>query len=183
MMEMELTIKQETVWAKNLDRKSCPLCGSAVTIVYGGTIFNALKPYSCVNGHLVLVGLFSDNIAHVCYYDDTFVNMEEFDNKCKCGSNVKELDDFVATKVIAPGIKTKMRVGDIWDSRGIEPVRSGTYTDKGEYIASSSQQANKERMKKMHKERNIKEERMPGRKIKSPTQKDYGYRSKDSLRE
>lgn len=183
VMDVSISHKQEIVIEKSIKRnaKVCPLCGGSIVIIYGETVFNPSKPYKCKKGHLALVALLGEKFVNISYHDDTFCNMEEFDNKCNCGEELVEIDDFVPICGSAPAVKTKTRVGEIWDKKGIEPVRSGTYTKNGDYIHSRSQELNQERMRKMRKQRNIQEEMLPGRAIKNPTKRDYGYRSKESL--
>lgn len=184
-------------------KKVCPDCkpdNNAITIVNGSTVFSPAKAYRCQHGHLTLISTL-DHQLNVCFGpgNEQFVNVvgslsdlpnliDNCDIACHhvvdgvlCDSKITPIDDYVLTHPSSPAVKTKMRIGDLWDRHGVEPVRSGSYGGNGEYNESRSQQANKSRLERMQRQRNVSKDRQPGKAIKKATKKDYGYRDKSSV--
>lgn len=202
--QLALNRKQEDKLQKDapLLKKVCPICkpdNQEIVITKGSSILYPLKSYKCTNNHLTLIGPLG-NMLYIKFgsKDDQFFNLEgdlkeldflianndivcHHDANGLCGKHLAPLDDLILTKPQTPGVKTKTRVGDIWDKRGIEPVRPGSYKN-GEYQSSRTQQLNKERMKTLKKERLIDKKRLVGRDVmKKATQRTYGYRNKSSI--
>ena len=95
-----------------------------------------------------------------------------------CCGKLSAADDLQLSHQVAPGIKTKTRVGDIWDKNGIEPVRNGKYDGDSNYQNTRTEKANKERLKVLRKSRNISQDRSPGKRIDAPTDTRYSRRDK-----
>lgn len=184
-------------------KKVCPDCkpeNCAITIVSGTTVFNPSKAYRCEKGHLSLISPLGDQL-NVCFGPggDEFVNvhgsiadlpnlLDNGDIACNhvvdgnpCDCKLTAVDDFTLSYPSAPAIKTRMRIGDLWDRHGIEPVRTGSYDGNGGYNESRSQKANKDRLARMNRQRNTSKDRQPGKAINKATKKDYGRRDKSSV--
>jgi len=184
-------------------KKVCPDCkpeNCAITITNGTTVYSPAKAYRCENGHLNLVSTLDDRL-NICFgpgdyefvnvkgtlidlpnlIDDGTIACNHVVDGVSCNCKLTPIDDFMLSYPSVPAIKTKMRIGDMWDRHGVEPVRSGTYTSAGDYNESRSQKANKNRLERMNRERNVSKDRQPGKAINKATKKDYGHRNKSSL--
>lgn len=184
-------------------KKVCPECkpeNCPITIVAGSTICNPSKAYRCEKGHLTLIAPLGTRL-HVCFgpAGEDFVNVEgdlaslpnmidNGDISCNhvpgdqtCDAKLVAVDDFELSYPTVHGIKTRTRIGDLWDKHGIEPVRTGQYNRDGVYNESRSQQANKDRLARMQRDRNTSKDRQPGKTIKRATKKNYGHRDKSSV--
>jgi len=184
-------------------KKVCPDCkpeNSAITIVSGATVFSPAKGYRCEHGHLSLISTLGEQL-NVCFgpSNDEFVNVagsladlpnrvDEGHIACNhvvdgkmCDCKLTAIDDFVLNYPSSPGIKTRMRIGDVWDRHGIEPVRTGNYDGQGGYNESRSQKANNDRLARMSRARNTSKDRQPGKTINKATKTDYGHRNKSSV--
>lgn len=202
--ELVMNKLQEQKLSKDIPhmKKICPDCkpaNEAITIVQGTTIFNPAKAYRCQHGHLNLIAPVGD-MLNVCFgpSNEQFVNvrgsladlpnlLDSGDIACNhvvgdqsCDAKLTPLDDFQLSYPVSPAVKTKVRIGDLWDRHGIEPVRSGTYGND-DYNESRTQKANNHRLRRMRRKRNVEESRQPGRRINKATKTDYGYRNKSSL--
>ncbi|MCV0439760.1 MAG: hypothetical protein K5880_14125 [Hydrogenophaga sp.] len=204
-----MTKRQEEKLVKQIPtlKAVCPTCREEgngnrhVFIKEGETLFGDFKVFKCRHGHVTTVSAFANGMLHTKFGpdDENFVNiegrieeLEELidkkeischhvrDNGRPCDCKLKAVDSATISYPSAAGIKTKTRLGDLWDKAGAEPVRSGTYDGKGNYSESRSQRANNERLKRM-RERNLPEERHPGKRIDKATKKDYGRRSKSEV--
>jgi hypothetical protein len=205
MTELILTDIQEKKLESDIPKlkKVCPDCkpdNRAIAIVSGNTIFLSCKPYRCENGHLSLISPMATTL-HVKFGPDSidYVNIEgkidELPNlidakeiACNhvvdgkpCDCRLTALDDTNLSYPSSPAIKTRLRLGDLWDRHGVEPVRGGKYTNEGDYKESRSQQSNKQRLSRMQRDRLISEDRHPGKRINRATNTDYGHRDKSSL--
>lgn len=184
-------------------KKVCPDCkpeNCSITIVNGATVFNPSKAYRCERGHLSLIAPLGDQL-NICFGPDReeCVNIsgslsdlpnliDTGDIACNhvvdgkpCDCKLTPIDNFQLSYPSAPAIKTRMRIGDLWDRHGIEPVRSGNYDGQGGYNESRSQKAHKERLARMARRRNISKDRQPGKVINKATKTDYGRRDKSSV--
>lgn len=191
--ELLLNRKQE----EKLDRqflkcsRVCGVCGSNETIIDGQTIFHPFKAYKCEKGHLHLIGLMK-NLINIKFgnLSDQFVNVigtihevndfiDNEDINCHfCNTKLMPLDDSKLEELQLGSIKTKTRLGDVWDRKGIEPVRNGQYDEDGQYNSTRTEQTNKMRLRAM-KRRSIPINQLPGTPINSATKNDYGYKDKD----
>lgn len=179
----------------------CPTCktdgiNNSIFIKEGATLFSAMKHYKCKNGHASLIGLFSHGWLHIQYGpgQEDFFNIngsleelsqlidshEIFCHHNECGLPLEAVDNYSLQYPDAPGIKTKQRVGDIWDKAGIEPVRSGQYNKDG-YQESHTEKANKHRIRKLQKERNVSIDRIPGEVYTKPTERKAPRRTKNQI--
>lgn len=184
-------------------KKVCPNCkpdNRPIVIVSGSTVFSSPKAYRCSHGHLSLISPM-DTMLHVVFgpQNDDFVNivgsLDELANlitnndiTCHhttdgkmCDSSLVALDDFQLSYPSAPSVKTRVRVGDLWDRHGIEPVRPGAYDRNFEYNETRSEKANKHRLDGLKKERRIPLDRLPGKVMKKPTKRSTTRRDKSSL--
>lgn len=185
-------------------KKVCPDCkplNEAITIVSGQTLFNPSKAYRCEHGHLSLIAPLGE-MLNVCFgpSNEDFVNIngsisdlpnliDNSDIACNhvvdgklCDSKLTPIDDFQLSYPSSPAVKTKQRIGDLWDKHGVEPVRPGSYNNRtGDYDESRTQKANEHRLRRMRRKRNVEAERQPGRRVNKATKSDYGYRDKNSL--
>lgn len=193
--ELVMTRRQEDTLADKITRLKavCPACrdqelgNQPIFILKGETLFNPGKVYKCYHGHVSQISAFVSGMINITFGNDSgeFVNVEGsirelaelIDKKevsCHhvkedgrvCGCKLKETDDFTLAYPDVPGIKTKTRLGDLWDKAGAEPVRSGGYGKDGHYEGTRSEDANKARIKNMQRKRNIAESRGPARKNK-----------------
>ena len=207
--ELLLTLRQEQGLAKKIKKLQavCPECRNAnlgnqpIFIKIGETLFNAPKVYRCDKGHISTIAAFTNARLSIQFGhgEEDFVNvtgaLEELpelldtkDISCHhvigfhqcCDSQLEAVDDFVLTYPESAGIKTKTRVGDIWDRTGVSPVRSGHYDQDGHYKTTTSERANRERLKRI-RERNIPLDRHPGTRIDQPTDTTYDRRSKNDI--
>lgn len=206
--DMTMTLRQEEALVTKIKKLKavCPECrntqlgNQSIFIQEGRTIVNPSKLYQCTQGHTTAVNAFTNGMLNVRFgigHED-FVNIEGtieelpeiIDSKevvCHhvhdgqaCDLALKPIDDLVLTYPNLTNIKTKTRIGDLWDRAGVEPVRTGTYDDKGNYQETKSQVANRERLKKI-RDRNISSERQPGKRIDQATEKRYRRRSKSEV--
>lgn len=100
-----------------------------------------------------------------------------------CNCKLKPTDDAILALPDSYGIKTKTRVGDVWDSAKCPRPQDSHYrfvTKKGqkdaEFVVTEFDKRNKKRVDNMRRERNspMKKGR---RKLKKPTDKNYRDRS------
>jgi len=207
--ELAMTRKQEDKLVRQIPtlKAVCPVCrkeghgNRAVFIKEGETLFGDSKAFKCRHGHITTVSAFANGMLHTRFGpgDEDFVNiegrieeLEELidkkeischhvrDNGRPCDCKLKAVDSSTISYPCAAGIKTKTRLGDLWDKAGAEPVRSGTYDGQGGYSESRTQEANKERLKRMRK-RNVPKDKLPGKRIDRPTKTTYDGRSKGSI--
>jgi hypothetical protein len=203
-----MTLRQEESLARKIKtlKAVCPNCrdlgfgNKPIFIQEGATIFNPSKVYSCSHGHITTIIGFINGILHVCFGHDSeeFVNIdgtieelpELIDTKdivChhmrdgqSCDAKLNAIDDFVLTYPDTANIKTKTRVGDIWDKNGVSPVRTGHYDNDGQYKETKSERSNRARLQRM-RDRNTPIERHPGTRVDKPTDTTYGRRSKQEI--
>lgn len=203
--ELQMASNQEKKLSTDVVKlkKVCPTCkpeNCEITIIEGSTLFNPPKMYRCEHGHLSLVSLLGSMI-NVCYGsgNDQYTNVEgtlqelpklidDGDIACNhlvdgkvCDCKLTAVDNFALEYPRVNAIKTKQRIGDLWDKHGIEPVRPGHYNKSGEFEQTRSEKANRNRLSKLQKERNISKDRSPGKRINKATKTDYGYRDKSSV--
>lgn len=198
-----MTKKQEEKLVANIasGRVLCPVCKSRLALVSGSTIFNMQKSMGCSAGHMTTIGAFSNDTLHVRFGhgDEDFLNtsgrpeelQEILDTKeivCYhkngeqvCGCSLEPLDDTLLEIPHATSIKTRTRVGDLWDKAKAEPVRNGSYDGDGNYSESRTRKSNLERLKRIRKNRNIPVDRHPGTKMDRPTDNVHGPRNKNSI--
>lgn len=205
LSELILTRSQEDKLSKQIPKLQavCPLCRNSgdgnrpIFIKEGATLFDAAKTFLCSSGHVSTISAFNNGMLHVKFGpgSEDFFNIEgtpdelqnlldEHEIVChhkECGAPLSAVDDFVMTVPKGTSIKTRTRVGDLWDRNNIEPVRQGYYNSKdGEYVSNRTEIANRERLKKI-RQRNVSEDRLPGKRVDKPTDKNYGYKSKDQI--
>jgi hypothetical protein len=184
----------------------CPTCkenqfgNQPIFIKEGKTILNDSKVYKCSEGHITTISVFGDGRLHVKYgpNDEDFINLktklDDLDHAIQteninclhdqCKSKLVAIDNCVLSIPQAAGIKTRVRIGDMWDRHGIEPVRSGVYDDNAPngYSESRTQAANKARLEKLKQQnRNLPENRHPGKRLDKPTQNQYPRKNKKDL--
>jgi hypothetical protein len=204
--ETELLIsrsEEEAIQRKILKNKVvCPTCkvdniNNPIFVKEGATLFNAMKHYQCKDGHASLIGLFNHGWLHIQYGPgpEDFFNikgsLEELPELIdtdeiichhkECGLSLKAVDNYSLQYSNPPGIKTKQRIGDIWDKAGIEPVRSGQYDKDGNYQATHTEKANKHRIRKLQKERNVSLDRIPGEVYTKPTERKAPRRNRNQV--
>lgn len=193
-----MNLREEHILAKKINKHKvvCPVCRNAghgncdIFIKSGKTVLYPGKLYQCENGHVNVIAPIGNDIMNIQFNNESFnVNctIEKLSNMidtkrviCQhsdCHSSLKPVDDFILSSPVAPGIRTKTRVGDLWDRAGIEPVRSGHYDQTGDYVSTKTEIANKKRLSKV-RERNISENRLPGKRIDKPTDRIYNRRNK-----
>lgn len=206
--EMTMSLRQEEALVQKIKKLKavCPECRNAgfgnqpIFIQDGRTVFNPSKVYRCEHGHVTTIGAFNNGMLHLNFGFNTedFVNIEgtieelpelidSKDISChhvidgkQCDSKLCPIDNFALTYPSTAGIKTKTRVGDLWDRAGIEPVRPGNYDADGHYQQTRTEIANRERLSRM-RNRNTPMERQPGRRIDRPTKTTYDRRSKNEV--
>lgn len=208
--EMSMTLRQEETLVNKIKKLKavCPECRNAglgnqpIFIQEGRSLFSAPKLYKCEHGHVTTIAAFDNGMLHLCFgfNSDDFVNIEgkieelpelidSKDVSChhigandqQCDCKLHAVDDYALTYPTTAGIKTKTRVGDLWDRAGIEPVRPGAYDKGGHYQQTRSEIANRERLKRVRKDRNIPVNRQPGRRVDRPTKTQYDRREKNSV--
>jgi len=206
--EQLLTRRQEEALGPKIAKGKavCPVCRDAglgnqpIFIKEGQTIIGSSKMFQCKDGHVTTVSAFTNGMLHVKFGpgNEDFVNIEgtieDLDelidsgeifchHDCEgesCGLTLSATDDSTLSLPVANNIKTRTRVGDLWDRHGVDPVRPGHYDGDGHYKETRSERANKARLEKM-RERNVAENKLPGKRITKPTKKTYSRRSKDSI--
>jgi len=207
--EIMMTRKQEDKLERQIPQLKavCPTCrdqelgNQPIFIKEGQSQFNAPKVYACRHGHVTTIGAFANGMLHVKFghADDDYMNIEGTieeleelvdkkeiachhvrDNGRVCNCKLKAVDSFSLQYPGSAGVKTTTRIGDIWDRAGAEPVRTGEYDKEGHYHATKTEVANRKRLERM-RERNIPEEKHPGKRINKATKKDYGRRSKSEV--
>lgn len=188
--------QEESLFQKIKKGKAvCPSCRDSgkgnmpVFIKEGKSLFDAPKVYKCNRNHAVCVSVLSSGYIQLTYgpNSDNFVNIEgtlselsemiqSLEITCPHdGEKLEPIDDCTISYPSVHNIKTKTRVGDLWDKNGISPVRPGHYTEDG-YEHTRSELANRERLKKI-RERNIAAGQTPGKRIDKPTDRVYNRRS------
>lgn len=197
--DLVMNIAQEEALYRKIQKMKavCPDCrniGNGNRAIF--TKHSNGKIYQCPNGHVTTVTPFNKNMLHVKFgneseeFTNIYADVEELDVlidnldiSCHhCAGKLKAIDDSQISHPKVPGIKTKTRVGDIWDKRGIEPVRNGSYDGDGNYSATSTEKANRARLKEIRKQRNIQESRLEGRSIVDrPTDTTYKRRNKSDI--
>ena len=206
---MGMTLRQEQSLEKKVDtlKAVCPKCrddgkgNMPIFIKYGDTVMSPNKVYKCRHGHSTAIGAFANGYLNVTFgpnhenffnIEGTPEDLEELidtkeischhvrENNKMCDCKLKEVDDYSISIPIAGNIKTKTRIGDIWDKQGVEPVRNGSYDKNGNYNATKSEAANRERLKTMRK-RNMSEDKHPGKRITKSTKANYGRKSKNEI--
>lgn len=207
--ELSMTNKQEEKLSEKIStlKAVCPTCrnddlgNQPIMILHGATIFNSSKAYQCRNGHVTSVGAFTNGMLHVKVGNDredseniegTIEELQELidkksischhvrENGRRCGCKLKPMDDTSLQYPSEFGIKTKTRVGDLWDKAGINPVRTGTYDGDGHYHKGTGEEGNKARLTAMRR-RSKSNSKSPGKTITKATTKNYGQRSKSSV--
>lgn len=189
--------QEETLHRKIQKVKAvCPVCRNEdgsnrpIFVTYPNT-----KLYQCSNGHVTTITPLNGNMLHVKYgnegedFSNMYAELNELDSlidnldiSCHhCDGKLCAVDDLQLHHQKAPGIKTKTRVGDIWDKRGIEPVRNGSYDQDHNYQATRTEKANMARLKQIRKQRNISESRIPGQRVDRPTDTTYERRNKNDI--
>ncbi len=207
--EMAMTLKQEEILTRKLDtlKAVCPECRNAglgnqpIFITEGRTVVNVSKVYRCTQGHISAVTPFTHGMLNVSFGParESFVNIEGTieelselidtrdischhvkDDGQQCDCKLEAIDDAILAYPTSSNFKTKTRVGDLWDSAGIEPVRPGHYDKQGFYQENKTERVNRERLKRM-RDRNIPVDRHPGKRIDQPTDTNYKRRSKKEV--
>jgi len=167
--------------------------------------FDVHKSFACKNGHITNVSLFTNGMIHF-KWDQGYINVEgnkeNADDviktfKCKnlhndkeCNKKIKAVDDTILDYPGFINIKTKVRVGDIWDKAGCPEPKSSGYNNEMEFHESEFDKRNKNRISDMHngkitvfddksgKQKVIKRERLNnpiGTPINKPTKKSYKH--------
>jgi len=142
--------------------------------------FDDDKIYICVQGHQTRVGIFSNGIIHISW-DENHQNIESSTEdfykkikdgiiKCRCDLNLIPIDDSELKPPAIFGIKTKVRVGDIWDKAKCPDAKASHYDSDNNFIETDFAKRNKERLKKIRKERISKPAGTP---ITKPTKRRY----------
>ena len=204
--ELSMTNHQEQALERKIGKLKavCPVCrnegagNQPVVILRGNTRFVSDKSYQCHHGHMTNIGAFTNGMLHVKSgpnrddfenIEGTIEELEELidkktischhvgENGRPCGCKLKPMDDLELQYPSLTSIKTKTRVGDIWDKAGVDPVRTGNYDGDGNYQKGTGEDANKERLEAMRR-RNAKNGRSPGKRITKPTKKIYKRRSR-----
>lgn len=199
-----MTRRQEEKLVLNIDNNIvvCPICKSPLLLVQGSSIFHASghKLLNCEHDHITTVSAFS-NMLHLRFGigNEDYINIEGSPQELQdlldtreivcyhkigeqsCSGNLKAIDNTPLEMPKAAGIKTKTRVGDVWDKAHIEPVRSGSYDNDGNYNDSKTDKANRERLKRIRKNRNIPVDKHPGTRIDRSTDITHDRRTKDSI--
>jgi hypothetical protein len=208
--ELDMTSKQENDLSSKIRKLKavCPTCrndglgNQAIFIQSGETLFNPSKVYKCRHGHITTISPFTNGNLHVKFGhgDEDFFNVEgsieelqelidkkqischhSRENGQNCGCKIKAVDDYSLEYPVTAGIKTTTRLGDLWDKAGVEPVRPGSYDKDGNYKNSKTDEANRERLRRMRK-RNMPKDKHPGTPITKATKRDYGRRSKSDVK-
>jgi len=199
---MIMTRRQEDALEKKIPKMKavCPKCkeegrgNQPIFISRGETLYNPGKVFICEHGHVNVVGAFSHGWLSIKIGPNTHTNIEgriediesmlddgtlccqhEDEEENVCQAKLIPADDTELSYANEPGIKTRVRVGDLWDKHNIDPVREGSYDGSGNYKETRSQVANRARLNKM-RERNIKKH--PGKRVTKPTKKVYEKRPK-----
>ena len=207
--ELSMTKTKEEKLNRQIDtmKAVCPTCrndeggNQPIFISQSPEIFNPSKLYQCRHGHVTNVGAFTNGMLHVKFgsgqhdFENTEGTIEELEelidkkaischhvkeNGRQCNCKLSPMDDLSLQYPSSIGIKTRTRVGDLWDKAGIDPVRSGGYDKDGNYNKGTGEQANKARLEGLRK-RNAKNSNSPGERITKATTKNYGRRSKGSV--
>jgi len=204
--ELLMTKKQEETLCRKIDKMKavCPVCrdegvgNQSITILRGETRFTLDKSYQCRHGHMTNVGAFSNGMLHVKSssgrsdfenIEGTIEELEELIDKktisChhvdekgqQCGCKLKPMDNLQLEYPVVTGIKTRTRVGDLWDKAGADVVRTGGYDKDGNHTSGTGQEGNKARLEAMRR-LNAKNSKSPGKRITKPTNKIYNRRSR-----
>lgn len=202
--ELAQTRKQMDKMMRQIDimQAVCPHCrnagdgNKAIVAIEGPSVFDPGKVFQCTKGHVTIISAFSNGYLHTKHGVGLYVNIEAEiselqelvdtkelfcnhsigENKtCKCA--LSPIDDKILSKPVAPGIKTKTRIGDLWDRAGLEPVRSGSYDHDGNYHETRTEVGNRARLRRLKKTRLV--ENGPDTVSRNrTTETDYGHRDK-----
>ena len=180
----------------------CPRCraeergNQPIFISRGETLYNPGKVFICEHGHVNVVGAFNNGWLHIRTGHRSHTNIEgriedmetmldsgdlscqyEDEEENVCTGKLTAIDDSFLSYAGEVSFKTRVRVGDLWDKNGIDPVRPGHYDGDGHYHQTKSEKSNKDRLRKMQK-RNTPESKMPGKRLDKPTDKIYNRKPK-----
>lgn len=157
----------------------CPICQLHLTILDD----LAGKLFLCKKNHVTELFAFANgqtNITCGAEYENIHASPEEAldlikRNKIKCRvckGNLKELDSTVLAPPAGFGIKTKTRVGDIWDKAGCpEPVASKVTNDGVEETKFAK--INRERIRTMRAKNKTRLAEPAGEIIEKATKRSY----------
>jgi len=205
--EMVQTRTQMDKMMRQIDKMQavCPHCrnagdgNKAIVAIEGPSVFDPGKIFQCTQGHVTIISAFSHGYLHTKHGPGLYVNIEaeiqelqelvdtkelfcnhSVGEKTVCKHELKPIDDKILSKPVAPGIKTKTRVGDLWDRAGLEPVRYGSYDEHGDYHATRTEAGNRARLRRLKKTRLVNN----GPDVVSrnrATDTDYGHRDKGQV--
>lgn len=145
--------------------------------------FDDDKLYVCSEGHQNRAGLFTTGMIHLTcgdQYENFSLSVVDFYEQIKskailckhsgCDKLLSPVDDSELKIPGTFGIKTKVRVGDIWDKAKCPQPRESSYDKKGNFVETDFSKRNRDRLSKMRKERN---NAPAGEILKKPTKKSY----------
>jgi hypothetical protein len=172
-------------------KKVCPKCKPENVRIFPLEDSDGCKIYRCPKNHVNTMCLFKDGMVHVSC-NNVFTNFLETkgDNaeqlvvelvddgticcqyEGECGLPLVAIDDTQFVRPNVSFIKTRVRVGDIWDKAGVADPVAGSYDGDFYYKESEFEKRNKERLSRMRRERNISKDRLPGKPLNEPTNPD-----------
>jgi len=165
----------------------CGVCGNKF-IEHKSASWSADKHFLCENGHIITIAAFKSRMCNFSWGNgqQEFVNVEmspeALSDKLKAGEVACPAGDGSCNKILVAledcnlqipqimGIKTKTRVGDIWDRSGCPEPKAGRYDKNYNFKESTFTKVNKERVKNLRTTRNT---RPAGEVISRPTKRNY----------
>lgn len=207
LVEIDTRAEKKTIRRAEKMQIVCPHCKPAnVRLSHIPESAFSGKQYTCSANHLTTIYPFTNGMCNVEVGDDQEnieaepeVMQEMIDDgvyKCqhiveakdksrKCNRKLKAVDSVPLSKPSPAGIKTKVRVGDVWDKAGCpEPKDSSVEIERRggqDYDAHLNEtefgRRNKKRVQKMRKEKAERNAKAAGEVIDKPTNRSYKERN------
>jgi hypothetical protein len=176
--------KNEKRFAKG--KMVCGTCGNRFA-EFKSASWNTNKHFLCENGHIVTIGVFKNGMCNLSWGNGQteFINeqispeamsakLKAAEVRCPVGGSCNKvlvpLEDCNLQIPQIMGIKTKTRVGDVWDKNRCPRPTAGSYDENFNFKDSKFTKINKERVKSLKKTRNT---RPAGEVVERPTERSY----------
>ena len=165
----------------------CGTCGKNF-IPFSSPKWSGEKHFLCQRGHVITINPFGNNQCNFSWGNGSneFVNMEyspeELTDLLKAGEVMCPGGTSTCDEVLTPledcalivpqlmGIKTKTRVGDIWDKNKYPEPKIGSYDKEYNFHDTEFAKRSRQRINKLREKRNT---RPAGRIITKPTDRRY----------
>jgi hypothetical protein len=152
------------------------VCGSCGTVFqeYKSPSWSGQKHFLCEVGHVITICPFGNGQCNLSWGDreGEFINLKHHpdemsemlanneilcpagDGKKSCGTHLTALEGTVLTIPQLMGVKTRTRVGDVWDKYKCPEPKAGSYDKDMNFRNTQFSKLNKERVKRLKEKRN-----------------------------